>query len=91
MNILNIQLPKIDTSFVRSIPYSISQHASSAGRYAWNSLGSLKFQLPHIQANFFPHEKVGYRPLTEMKNDLIIKNFNFKKSLHLTKISSYAR
>ncbi len=83
MNILNLNLPKIDPSLMWTIP-------SSLGQQAWNTLGGLKFQLPRINADIFPWEN-DKKPLTEMSNNIQIKEFDFRKSLTLTKQAPYAR
>ena len=81
---MNFQLPKIDPSFVWTVPSNLTQQAIS-------SLGGLKFQLPYIDTNFFVRDETGSKPLMEMKNELTVKKFNLKKSLTLGKQASYAR
>lgn len=83
MNLLNFQLPRINPSVVWTIP-------SSLGQTAWNTLGGLKFQLPRIDADFFSREN-SKKPLTAMANTLVVKDFEFNKSLTLSKLAPYAR
>lgn len=84
MNILNIQLPKIDPSVVWTVPTNLTQQA-------WNSLGGLKFQLPRIEANFFNRSYSGTKSRMEMRGYMKIADFNFKKSVNLSKQAPYAR
>jgi hypothetical protein len=94
MNILNINLPKLDPSAMWTIPTNLTQQAYKqalgAGKYAWDSIGGLRFPLPRFEANFFSKEE-GNRPVTDMANNIEVKDFNFKKSLTLMKNAPYAR
>lgn len=84
MNIKFFPFPKIDTQTMFSGPINLTQQA-------WSSLGNIKFQLPRIEANFLTKTTASSKPLMEMRGNLHVRNFDFKKSLTLSKLAPYAR